>query len=128
MPPEEVCRSYTDGVMEVFRSDALVRCAELGQKAVDGAPLAAFEQACDDALTAYLTAAKRVSFGPEVVVAYLACLEAEIVAARMILLGKRGGLSRRPGAAAVRLRTGVARQAYGGIRRGQLAGPAPKAG
>ena len=91
--PESVRRVYTDGVAEVFHDRALAHCAELGQQAVEGAPLAAFERACDNALTEYLTAAKRVSFGPEVVVAYLASLEAEIVAARMVLLGKRGGLT-----------------------------------
>ena len=90
---DNVCRSYADGVTEVFNTDALVRCAQLGAQAIDGAPLAGFELACDNALTAYLTAAKRVGFGPEVAVAYVASLEAEITAARMVLQGKRGGLS-----------------------------------
>ena len=90
---EGVCRAYTDGVGEVFHDRALAPCAELGQQAVNGAPLAAFERACDNALTEFLTAAKQVPFGPEVAVAYLASLEAEITAARMILLGKRGGLA-----------------------------------
>ena len=90
---ESVYRAYTDGVEEVFDDSALARCAQLGAQAVKGAPLADFELACDNALTAYLTAAKRVSFGPEVAVAYVACLEAEITAARMILQAKRGGLA-----------------------------------
>ena len=101
---DSVCRSYTDGVAEVFHDAALARCAELGAQAVTGAPLAGFELACDNALTAYLTAAKRVSFGPEVAVAYVASLEAEITAARMVLQGKRGGLS--PEALRERLRVG----------------------
>ena len=84
---------YGDGVAAVFRDRALAACAELGQQAIEGAPLAAFERACDNALADFLTAAKQVSFGPEVAVAYLASLEGEIVAARMILLGKRGGLT-----------------------------------
>ena len=90
---ESVYRAYTDGVEEVFDDSALTRCAQLGAQAVKGAPLADFELACDNALTAYLTAAKRVSFGPEVAVAYVASLEAEITAARMILQAKRGGLA-----------------------------------
>ena len=90
--PERVCRAYAEGVTEVFHDRTLARCAELGQQAVDGAPLAAFERACDNVLTEYLTGAKQVPFGPEVAVAYLASLEAEITAARMVLLGKRGGL------------------------------------
>ena len=91
--PESVCRVYGEAVTEVFHDRALAACAELGQQSVEGAPLAAFERACDNVLTEYLTAAKRVSFGPEVAVAYLASLEAEITAARMVLLGKRGGVA-----------------------------------
>ena len=91
--PERVCRAYAEGVAEVFHDRTLARCAELGQQAVDGAPLAAFERACDNVLTEFLTAAKQVPFGPAVAVAYLASLEAEITAARMVLLGKRGGLA-----------------------------------
>lgn len=93
VPPERVCRAYAEGVTEVFHDRALARCAELGQQAVDGAPLADFERACDNVLTEYLKAAKQVPFGPAVAVAYLASLEAEITAARMVLLGKRGGLA-----------------------------------
>ena len=99
---ESVCRCYADGVGEIFHDHALARCAELGAQAAQGAPLADFERECDNALTGYLTAAKRVSFGPEVAVAYVASLEAEITAARMILQGKRGGLS--PDALRERLR------------------------
>ena len=91
--PESVCRSYADGVEDIFHDRALAQCAQLGAQAVEGAPLAGFEQACDNVLTEYLTGAKAVSFGPAVAVAYLASLEAEITAARMLLQGKRGGLS-----------------------------------
>ena len=86
-------RAYADGVETVFGARPLGECAALGQQAVEGAPLADFEKACDNVLTAYLTGAKQVSFGPEVAVAYIASLEAEIVAARMVLLGKRGGIA-----------------------------------
>ena len=91
--PESVRRVYAEGVAAIFTDRALAKCAELGQQAVEGAPLAAFERACDNALTEYLRSAKRVSFGPDVAVAYLAGLEAEITAARMVLQGKRGGLA-----------------------------------
>ena len=90
---ESVRRVYGEPVTEVFRDRVLEKCAQLGQQAAEGAPLAAFERECDNVLTAYLTGAKRVSFGPETAVAYLASLEAEITAARMVLLGKRSGLS-----------------------------------
>ena len=91
--PQRIARQvYSEGVTAVFDDRAMAVCVQLGQAAVDGAPLAGFERACDDALTAYLAGAKMVSFGPAVAVAYLASLEGEIVAARMLLLGKRAGL------------------------------------
>ena len=84
---------YGEGVTEVFSGRELAAAAELGQKAIEGAPLAAFERECDNVLTRRLASAKLTSFGPAVAVAYLAALEGEIVAARMVLLGKRGGIS-----------------------------------
>ena len=86
-------RAYTEGVQSVYTQSALLKAAALGQQAAEGGPLADFERACDNALTRFLAEGKYVSFGPEVVVAYIACLEGEIVAARMILTGKRGGIS-----------------------------------
>lgn len=86
-------RVYGDGVPAVFRERRLQRAAELGQQAIEGAPLAAFERECDNVITRYLAGAKMTSFGPEPAVAYLAALDGEIVAVRMVLLGKRSGLS-----------------------------------
>lgn len=86
-------RVYGESVTAVFSDRMLARAAELGQQAMEGAPLAAFERECDNILTRYLGAAKMTSSGSDVAVAYLASLEGEIVAVRMILLGKRGGLS-----------------------------------
>ncbi len=94
VPTSAIARhAYGEGVQAVFTARALREAAELGQAAVEGSPLAAFERACDNALTRFLDEAKRVAFGPEIAVAYIAALEGEIVAARMVLLGKRGGLS-----------------------------------
>ena len=94
VPAEQIARRvYGEGVQAVF-GGALTGAAELGARAVEGGELAAFEKACDDALTAKLAEAKRVPFGSAVAVAYIAALEGEIVASRMVLLGKRGGVSR----------------------------------
>lgn len=86
-------RVYGEGVIEVFSGRALNRAAELGQQAIEGAALSAFERECDNILIRYLTEAKMTAFGPEAAVAYLAGLDGEIVAARMVLLGKRSGLA-----------------------------------
>ena len=55
--------------------------------------MTAFERACDNAVNTYLRAAKLVSYGPEAVAAYLAAVEGEITAVRMILTGKLAGIA-----------------------------------
>ena len=55
--------------------------------------LTAFERECDNALTAYLEAARRVPFGEQAVIGYLYAKEAELTAVRTILAGRRAGLS-----------------------------------
>ncbi len=84
---------YGEGVTAVFTGSELAEAARLGQRAVEGAPLAAFERECDNVLTRRLANAKLVSFGPAVAVAYLASMESELMAVRMVLQGKRGGVS-----------------------------------
>lgn len=92
--PDRIARTaYGEGVTAVFTGSELAGAAALGQQAIEGAPLAAFERACDNALTRRLQNAKLVSFGPAVAVAYLASLENELVAVRMVLMGKRGGVT-----------------------------------
>ena len=54
--------------------------------------LTGFEKACDDALTAYLSAARRIPFGEQTVVGYLYAKEAELTAIRTIFAGRAAGL------------------------------------
>jgi len=79
---------------EVFRSGKLAQAAELGAKLArpGGGTLTAFEKACDDALTDYLSAARRVPFGEETVIGYLYAKEAELTAIRTIFAGRAAGL------------------------------------
>ena len=79
---------------EVFRSGKLAQAAELGAKLAQpgGGALTAFEKACDDALTDYLSAARRVPFGEETVIGYLYAKEAELTAVRTIFAGRAAGL------------------------------------
>ena len=86
-------RVYSEGVAAIFTDRALLDAAAQGQKAIEGGALSPFERQCDNALTRYLSDGKYVPFGTAPVVAYLAALEGEIVAARMVLLGKRDGVS-----------------------------------
>lgn len=78
---------------ELFGAGALEKAAALGAAAAGGGSLTAFEKACDEATDAYLAAARRTSFGEETVLCYLAAVENEITAIRIIMTGRQVGLS-----------------------------------
>ena len=79
---------------DVFRAGPLAQAAELGAKLAraEGGSLTAFERECDNALTAYLAAARRIPFGEEPVIGYLYAKEQEITAIRAIFAGRAAGL------------------------------------
>ena len=83
-----------DALGEVFRSGPLAQAAALGAKLAQpgGESLTAFERECDNALTAYLAAARRVPFGEETVIGYLYAKEQEFTAIRAIFAGRAAGL------------------------------------
>ena len=92
----------TDRVLAAFESaEALTAlyantwlsdAASAGAAAMSGGALTAFELLCDNALMDYIRAAKLRSFGAAHVTAYLAAMENETTAARMILTGRLAGL------------------------------------
>ena len=82
----------TDPV-KLFGAGALGKAVALGAAATSGGPLMAFEKACDEATEAYLSAARRTPFGEETVLCYLAAVENEITAIRIIMTGRQAGLS-----------------------------------
>lgn len=84
--------SSGEALAALFASGALAKAASLAADAAAGAPLTAFELACDNALTDYLSGSSMIAFGEEPVVAYLAAVETEITAVRMILTGKISGI------------------------------------
>ncbi len=67
--------------------------AQLGEAAAKGGSLTEFELSCDAVVSKFFDSARFVSFGVAPVVAYLAALENEITAARMILTGKLSGVN-----------------------------------
>lgn len=83
-----------EGLKDLFQTGALAQAAELGAKlAQPGAgPLTTFEAMCDDAVTAYLSAAKRIPFGEQTVIGYLYAKEAELTTVRTIMSGRMAGL------------------------------------
>lgn len=92
----------TDRVLAAFESGEaltalyantwLSNAAAAGAAAMSGGALTAFELLCDNALMDYIRAAKLRSFGAAHVSAYLAAMENETTAARMILTGRLAGL------------------------------------
>ena len=82
-----------DGLVSLFTATVLHGAAMAGAEAVKGGSMTKFELACDNAVTAYLGGAKLISFGSQPVVRYLALVEAETTAVRMILSGKMAGIA-----------------------------------
>ena len=93
--PRAIAAQRGEELSSLFQAGPLAAAAELGSKlAQPGAgALTAFERECDNALTAYLEAARRVPFGEQAVIGYLYAKEAELTAVRTILAGRRAGLS-----------------------------------
>ena len=91
---QAIAAARGDTLGEAFRSGPLAHAAELGAKLAQpgGEPLTAFERECDNALTAYLAAARRVPFGEETVIGYLYAKEQEFTAIRAIFAGRAAGL------------------------------------
>ena len=91
---QTVAAARGEALGEVFRSGPLAQAAELGAKLTQpgSGALTAFEKACDDAVTAYLSAARRVPFGEQTVVGYLYAKELEFTAIRTIFAGRAAGL------------------------------------
>ena len=81
-----------DALAAVFAHTPLEKAAAAGGEAMTGGSMTVFERACDNAVNDYIRGAKLLSYGPEVVVAYLAAAENEITAARMILTGSLAGV------------------------------------
>ena len=83
-----------ENLADVFRTGPLAQAAQLGAKLTQpgSGTLTAFERECDNAITGYLSAARRVPFGEETVIGYLYAREQEITAIRSIFAGRAAKL------------------------------------
>jgi len=80
-------------VEQTYRSTPLRQAAQAGQEAVEsGGSLTTFEKLCDDAVLGQAGKARRIPFGVEVVIGYVAACEAELTNLRIILTGRMAGL------------------------------------
>lgn len=82
-----------DSLTALYSAGVLHDAAVFGAEAMKGGSMTKFELACDNAVTAYLSGAKLVSFGCQAVLKYLALVEAETTAVRMLLTGKMAGIA-----------------------------------
>ena len=81
-----------EGIAALYALTPLKKAAQLGADVANGGKMTVFELACDNALASFIADAKRFSFGEECVIAYLAGIESELTAVRMILSGKLVGI------------------------------------
>ena len=89
---DRIAAADGDGLAAIFAHSPLEKAAAAGAEAIAGGSMTAFELLCDNAVNDYLRSAKLVSYGPEVVAAYIAAVENEITAVRMILTGALAGV------------------------------------
>ncbi len=85
--------SDKEALINLFAHTKLENAAILGGDAITGGSMTEFELECDNAVSRYLAAARRISYGPEAVAEYLAAVENEITAVRMILTGRLAGIA-----------------------------------
>lgn len=80
-------------VEQIYRTTALHTAAQAGKEAVEaGSSLTAFEKLCDDAVMAQAARARRIPFGVEVVIGFVAAREAELSNVRIIMTGRAAGI------------------------------------
>lgn len=85
--------AVNENLAELFSGTVYAEAARLGDEAAKGGPLTKFEMACDNAAVEFIKNAKLTSFGDAPVIAYLAAVENELTAVRMILTGFLAGLA-----------------------------------
>lgn len=77
----------------LYVSSPLESAAMAGAQAIKGGRMTEFEKLCDNALSAYLSNARRVPFGQQPVIGYLYAMETELTAARIIMTGRMAGIA-----------------------------------
>ena len=92
VPPDRLLTAGGGDLPALFARTPLEEAAQAGAEALGGGPLTQFERLCDNALTAYLSQARRVPFGEHPLIGYLYAKENELTAIRVILTGRLAGL------------------------------------
>ena len=82
----------TEKILALYSRTGMEKICEAAEQAVSGGRLTEFEKACDNAVNSYIRLTRHVTYGSEPVAAYLASVENETTAVRMILTGKLAGI------------------------------------
>lgn len=83
-----------DWITTTFATAGLSNSANIAAACLTGEkPMAEMDKACDNALVGYLKSAKLVAFGEAHVIAYLVAFEAQLVAIRTVMMGRKARLS-----------------------------------
>ena len=92
--PKAIANARGQELAERFSAGPLAQAAAVGSRLLDreAGSLTAFERLCDDAVTQYVSAARRVPFGEQTVIGYLYAKELEFTAIRAIFAGRAAGL------------------------------------
>ena len=78
---------------DLYTGSPLHAAAAEGAQVVSGGRLTLFEKLCDNALSSYVSAARISNISERVLVGYIAAVEAEISAVRIIMTGVFSGMS-----------------------------------
>lgn len=89
---EVLSAGSTEKILALFSRAGLEKLCAAGSDAAEGGRLTQFELVCDNAVNSYIKQARHVTYGSEPVAAYLAAVENETTAVRMILTGKLAGI------------------------------------
>lgn len=92
-PERLMAAAVNENMVELYSGTVFAEAGKLGDAAAKGGTMTGFEMACDNAVTEFLKGAKMVSFGDAPVIAYLAAVEGECTALRMILTGRLAGIA-----------------------------------
>lgn len=93
--PQALADPKNEELARLYRDKALADAAAQGDALLRGeGTMTAFERACDDAVTDYVSAARRVPFGIETAVGYLHARQADVTAIRIILSGRMAGIKK----------------------------------
>lgn len=91
-PERIVQHGFSSSAAELFAGSALAQAAQTAEAAAAGGSLTELERLCDNAALDVIGRARRVPFGVEVPVGYVAARENELMSVRLVITGLLAGI------------------------------------